>query len=281
MNDPSLSGKTAIVTGAGSGLGRAMTLALAAAGCNVAGVDSDEDRLAQLVGDVGNSPGIVHAIVQDLTAPDCGTVVLLQALATFDGVDALVNNAGVSTAIIRANFRREPVKFWDVPGDKWDAMFAINAKAAFLLAKEAVPYMIERGWGRVVNVTTSLDTMIRPFWTPYGPSKAALEAASANWAGDLKDTGVSVNVLIPGGPANTNFVPGITEEERAKLVSPDVMAEPIKWLLSEKSDGVTGRRFLAYLWDASLPPETAAEQAGAPIAWQSLGAQSATEPVPN
>jgi NAD(P)-dependent dehydrogenase (short-subunit alcohol dehydrogenase family) len=122
--------------------------------------------------------------------------------------------------------------------------------------------------------------MIRPSWTPYGPSKAALEAASANWAGDLKDTGVTVNVLIPGGPADTNFVPGISDEERAKLVQPDVMGAPVKWLLSSASDGVTARRFLASNWDDTLPVNDAAEQASAPIAWQSLGRQAATEPVP-
>lgn len=278
MDDASLGGRVAIITGAGSGLGRSMTLALARSGSRIAAVDMVPERLDQLGEDAGN--GDVLPICVDLSEPEGCSMIVDRTLSAFGAVDALVNCAGVSISIIRPGFRSDKVMFWDVPDDKWQTMFDINVTAPFMLAKAAVPHMIAQNWGRIVNVTTSLDTMIRPSWTPYGPSKAALEAATANWAGDLQDTGVTVNVLIPGGPANTNFVPGISDEERAKLVQPDVMGEPIKWLLSTASDGVTARRFLASNWDNDLAPDDAAEKASAPIAWQSLGRQAATEPVP-
>lgn len=278
MSDNSLVGKTAIITGAGSGLGRSMTLALAQAGTRVGAVDIVPERLDELKRDVGNAE--VLPICANLCEPERCLEVVENTVSAFGTVDALINSAGVSLSIIRPNFRREKVMFWEVPDDKWHEMFDINITAPFMLAKAVVPHMLTKGWGRIVNVTTSLDTMIRPSWTPYGPSKAALEAASSNWAGDLEGTGITVNVLIPGGPANTNFVPDVTDEERRKLVQPELMGPPIKWLLSTQSDKVTAKRFLATNWDDSLPPEEAAERASAPIAWKSLGRQAATEPVP-
>ena len=278
MNDPSLAGKVTIVTGAGSGLGRAMAVALAESGGRVAAVDNRVDRLDELANNAASKSGEVLPIVADLCELDNCPVVVERTLTAFGSVHGLVNCAGVSIAIIRPDFRRNHVMFWEVPYDKWEAMFKLNATAPFLLAKAVAPHMIDQSWGRIVNVTTSLDTMIRPAWTPYGPSKAALEAASSNWAGDMEDKGVTVNVLIPGGPANTNFVPGVTDAERAKLVQPDVMGEPIKWLMSDASDKFTARRILAFNWDNSLPPDEAAGKASAPIAWRSIGRQAATEP---
>jgi 3-oxoacyl-[acyl-carrier protein] reductase len=100
-------------------------------------------------------------------------------------------------------------------------------------------------------------------FSPYGPSKAALEAATAVWAKDLASTGVTVNALLPGGPANTRMIPAHEASDRSKLVQPEVMMAPIVWLMSSASDGVTGRRFVAKDWDRSLDPRAAAEKAGA------------------
>ena len=282
MADKASAGKVAIVSGAGGGLGRAMTLALVRAGARVAAVDVNAGLAERIARDARTAAGADCAvpICRDLRDPgDCAAIVG-ETLAAFGAVHAVVNNAGIGMATIRQNFWADNVKFWDVPTDKWQAVFDINVKAPFMLAKEAVPHMIAGGWGRIVNVTTSLDTMIRPAWTPYGPSKAALEASSANWAGDLEGTGVTVNVLIPGGPADTPFVPLASQPDRSRLVRPERMAPPILWLLSGASDGVNGRRFVANDWDPDIPPDAAAEQASAPIAWKGFGRQAATQPVP-
>jgi NAD(P)-dependent dehydrogenase (short-subunit alcohol dehydrogenase family) len=102
--------------------------------------------------------------------------------------------------------------------------------------------MMRQGWGRIVNVTTSLGTMLNAGSPTYGPSKAALEALSAIMAKDLDGTGVTVNVLVPG---NTPMISDEAGFDRAKLIQPTVMAPPLIWVVSDAASKVTGRRFLA------------------------------------
>jgi NAD(P)-dependent dehydrogenase (short-subunit alcohol dehydrogenase family) len=89
----------------------------------------------------------------------------------------------------------------------------------------------------------------------YGPSKAALEALSAIMAKDLDGTGVTVNVLVPGGVTDTPMISDEAGFDRAKLIQPEVMVPPLLWLVSEAAGKVTGRRFLGVHWDPALPPE--------------------------
>ena len=272
MKPESLSQVAAIVTGAAGGLGAAMTEALVEGGARVLAVDIDEGALAALAGRLPEGRVAVHAAdIRD--AESCAEIVG-RAVAAFGAVHALVNNAGIGQSSIRANYYIDRVKFWQVTDERWRTIVETNAMAPFMLAKAVLPRLTEAGWGRIVNVTTSLDTMIRPGWTPYGPSKAALEACTAIWAGDLEGTGITVNVLVPGGPADTAMVPPASSPDRAAMIRPKAMAAPISWLLDPKSDGVTGRRFLGVRWDPSLPPEAAAEAASAPAAWPGLGQQA-------
>ncbi len=109
----------------------------------------------------------------------------------------------------------------------------------------------------------------------YGPSKAALEALSAIMAKDLDGTGVTVNVLVPGGVTNTPMIADEAGFDRAKLIQPEVMVPPLLWLVSDAAAKVSGRRFLGVHWDPAIPPEQAAEKAGAAVAWTSI----ATMPI--
>jgi len=93
-------------------------------------------------------------------------------------------------------------------------------------------------------------------------------------AQELDGTGVTANVLVPGGAADTRLVPQSQAPDRTKLIAPDVMVAPLIWLCSDASDGVTGQRFVGTRWDEKLPPAEAAKQAGAPAAWQQLGRQA-------
>ena len=274
----SLSQVAAIVTGAAGGLGTAMIRALVEGGARVLAVDIDEAALAALAAPLPEGSLALHAAdIRDARA--CAAIVA-RAVDAFGAVHALVNNAGIGQSSIRANYYIDRVRFWEVTDERWRTIMDTNAMAPFLLAKAILPHLVEAGWGRIVNVTTSLDTMTRPGWTPYGPSKAALEACTAIWAGDLDGTGVTVNVLVPGGPANTAMVPPDSAPDRAAMIQPSAMAAPIRWLLDPASDGVTGRRFLGVRWDPSLPPEAAAEAASAPAAWSGLG-QEARWPGPS
>ena len=102
------------------------------------------------------------------------------------------------------------IKFFEADPDGWQRIIAINCIGAFLMARFAAAPMIERGWGRIINVTTSFDTMLAAGLSAYGASKAALEASCVSWSKDLEGTGVTVNVLVPGGPTDTPgfFPPG-------------------------------------------------------------------------
>ena len=192
----------------------------------------------------------------------------------FGRIDILVNNAGIGPGAIRPDSWQRPLKFWEITPDQWRRFVAVHTTAPLTLTNAVVPEMMHQGWGRIVNVTTSLGTMLNAGFPTYGPSKAALEALSAIMAKDLDGTGVTVNVLVPGGITNT---PMVSESgfDRAKMIQPEVMAPPLVWLVSDAAGKVTGRRFLGVHWDRELPPEQAAEKAGAPVAWTSI----ATMPI--
>ena len=100
----------------------------------------------------------------------------------------------------------------------------------------------------------------------YGSAKAAAESGMAILAADLEGTGVTSNVLVPGGTTNTALV-GNQAGDPAAMLQPDIMVPPLLWLLSDDAATVNGRRFVAADWDTSLPAAQAAEKAGAPIAW--------------
>jgi NAD(P)-dependent dehydrogenase (short-subunit alcohol dehydrogenase family) len=111
--------------------------------------------------------------------------------------------------------------------------------------------------------------MVREGYLLYGSSKAAAESAMAVLAADLKGTGVTSNVLVPGGVTNTPLV-GENAGDRSKMLQPEVMVKPLLWLVSDDAKDVSGKRFVAADWNAALPPAQAAEKAAAPIAWLSI-----------
>lgn len=270
----------AILTGAASGLGRAMVLGLLGAGIDVAAVDKDEVLLRELASVAAERrlAGALQTITADLLQQESFAAILDAALARFGGIDALVNNAGIGQSSVRADQRRNPIRFWEITPEQWRRFVAVNATAPLLLARAVAPHMIERGHGRIVTVTTSLGTMIRGGYVLYGASKAAAEAATAIMAADLAGTGVTANVLVPGGMTDTRIIPESEVPERHKLLRPEIMVAPLLWLLSDGAAGATARRFLGVHWDPSLPAEQAAERCGAPIAWTSI-ATMPIEPV--
>src|SRR6266849_2846298 len=119
-----------------------------------------------------------------------------------------------------------------------------NVTGPFLMSRAVAPGMIARGWGRIINISVSRETMQRRGFSPYGPSKAALESLTVIWAQDLAGTGVTVNALLPGGATDTGMVPAdIAPQLRKQLLHPDIMIPPLLWLVSEEASGVTGGRF--------------------------------------
>jgi NAD(P)-dependent dehydrogenase (short-subunit alcohol dehydrogenase family) len=269
--------QAAIVTGAASGIGRAMTLGLLQGGIDVAAVDKEAAWLDELRAAAGGKGfgGELRTMRADLLDPASFETIVSGTLAAFGRIDILVNNAGIGQGAIRADQRHNPIRFWEITPEQWGRFVAVNATAPLMMTRAVVPHMLRAKRGRIVTVTTSLGTMLREGYVLYGASKAAAEAATAVMAADLADTGVTANVLVPGGMTDTRIVPDAAVADRSRLLRPEIMAPPLLWLVSDAAAEVSGRRFLAAHWDVSLPPAQAAEKCGAPIAWKSI----ATMPI--
>jgi NAD(P)-dependent dehydrogenase (short-subunit alcohol dehydrogenase family) len=254
-----------------------MALGLLRAGIDVAAVDREPILLSELEKEAAEREvaGGLHTILADLADADSFDGIVATALRSFGRVDILVNNAGIGQGSIRADQRRNPIRFWEVAPEQWGRFVAVNATAPLMLARAVVPHMLRAKRGRIVTVTTSLGTMLREGYVLYGASKAAAEAATAVMSADLAGTGVTANVLVPGGMTDTRIIPDAAVADRGRLLRPEIMVPPLLWLVSDTAANVTGRRFLAVHWDIALPPAEAAEKCGAPIAWKSI----ATMPI--
>jgi 3-oxoacyl-[acyl-carrier protein] reductase len=269
--------RVAIVTGGLRGLGRAMAFGLAGEGHDVVAVGHIDTDIAEIEAAAAgaNAAGRVLPLVADLRRPsDCDRVVTM-ARERLGTPQILVNNAGLTfTTIDPARYRRvEPQKFWQVSDEIVHAVIETNYIAADQMSRRVAPLMVEQGWGRIVNVTTKLDTMNRAYSSPYGASKAALEMATEVWAKEVEGTGLTINIVNPGAGANT---PGMAEEMRRmsqegrapRLVEAEEMVPPLLYVVSREADTVNGWRFDANLWDAALPPTEAARRAGRPAGFE-------------
>jgi NAD(P)-dependent dehydrogenase (short-subunit alcohol dehydrogenase family) len=259
-----LSGKTAIVTGGGRGLGRAMALGLARAGANVMITAARGRNEIEAVAEEARAlrAGAVRGSIADVTSEEGALRVASETIREFGAIHILVNNAGRGMRFVSEKFLDTPTKFWRTDPAVWRMIIDTNVIGPFLMAHAVVPHMLKQRWGRIVNISMNYATMRRAGFSPYGPSKAALESETIIWAQDLAGTGVTVNSLLPGGATDTGMVPGdIAPELRERLLRPEIVVPPLLWLASGMADEVTGARFVASLWDAGLPPALAAEKA--------------------
>jgi NAD(P)-dependent dehydrogenase (short-subunit alcohol dehydrogenase family) len=265
--------RVALVTGGLRGLGKAIALGLAREGHPVVAVGHIESDVAEMNAEAEKLQlsRKFHPLVADLRdAGECDRVVAATR-ERFGKVDILVNNAGLTfTYIDPARFRRDSIqRFWQVDDEIIDNVITTNYIAADRLARRVAPAMVEAGWGRIVNVTTKLDTMNRIGTHPYGAAKAGLELATEVWAKDAAGSGLTVNIVNPGAGANT---PGMADEAKVaaaagrfpRLVEPEEMVSPMLFVASRDADQVNGWRFDANLWNPALPPREAAWLAGRP-----------------
>lgn len=261
MSATSLEDRVVLITGGSRGLGREMALALAQAGARVAITGATaSDALENTHAALGSN---AIAIPADVTEPDAAHKAVAATMNAFGRVDVLINNAGLGMRLISETFNTQPTQFWQADADAWRRIVDANVNGPFLMTRAVVPNMLAQGFGKVVNISTSDQTMVRQGYAPYGPTKAFLEAASRVWAADLAGTGVDVNVLLPGGATDTDLLPPSPNKKGAdgKLLSPSVMRAPTLWLASDASNGITGARYIARLWrDAN--PDAARDDAG-------------------
>ena len=262
--------KAIIITGGGRGLGWEMADALLQAGHRVVVTgarESAELEAACARWNAGLDTPRAIAVIADVSDWAQCQQVASRCLEAFGRIDALINNAGRGMLEISQTFNTEPALFWKADPQGFRNIVDANVTGAFLMARACVPAMVAQGSGRVVNISTSQVTMVRTGYCPYGPSKAALEAMSVVWAKDLQGTGVSVNVLLPGGAADTRLLPGSGSGRRGadgNLLSPALMRAPIVWLMGQAGTEVTGQRYVARLWPEGMDGEQAAEKARSP-----------------
>lgn len=248
-----LQGKVAIVTGGGRGLGRSMALALARAGAHVTITAARAKVQIDAVAMEARGNNILPLLADVSREEECVRVVA-ETVKRFGAVDILVNNAGRGMRFVSETFMTQPTRFWETDPAIRRMVIDTNINGPFLMARAVVPSMLQRRWGRIINISANHETMRRRGFSPYGPSKAALEAESIVWAQDLEGTGVTVNEILPGGATRTGMVPdSVPETIQKKLLDPAIMGAPLVWLASAASESVSGKRINAARWDPAQP----------------------------
>ncbi|AGP60021.1 3-hydroxybutyrate dehydrogenase [Streptomyces rapamycinicus] len=238
-----LSGRTALVTGAAGGIGRACALRLATAGARVRAVDLDAEGLSDLVAAATGLPGPVEAHPLDLTGLDAAERVAA-------GTDILVNNAGLQ--LVR------PIE--DFPPEVFSRVLTVMLEAPFRLVRGALPHMYAQGWGRIVNISSVHGLRASPYKSAYVAAKHGLEGLSKVAALEGAEHGVTSNCVNPGYVRTPLVERQIADQAEAhgispervvsevmladaavkRLVEPEEVAEAVAYLCGPHTSFITG-----------------------------------------
>jgi NAD(P)-dependent dehydrogenase (short-subunit alcohol dehydrogenase family) len=207
MKERQLAGRTAVITGASKGLGKAMATALAAEGARVALVSRDLDRLREVAGEIAAAGGEAEAFRADVTSEDDVLALEAQVIERFGAVHILINNAGINV--------RKPVI--DFTLAEWRSVMDTNVTAAFLMCRSMIPHMKGHGYGRIINMTSIMSWISLPGRAAYSASKSALLGMTRTLALELAPEAITANGISPG--------PIATEMNRALIENPEINAQ--------------------------------------------------------
>jgi 3-oxoacyl-[acyl-carrier protein] reductase len=216
-----LDGKVAIVTGAGRGIGRAIALMLAGAGCRVVLTARTQEQLEQVEQEIGNRGGEAISVPADLTRDDDIECLVAAAQKTFGTVDILINNAGWGkrAPVVRANV------------EDWDQTFRVNLRAPMVLAKLLLPPMIAKGDGAVINIGSVSGKTGEANGAAYSASKFGLIGFTQSLYEEVREHGIKVAVILPGF-VDTPMIPPNRQIDRSKMIQPDDIAQAVHYVLT-------------------------------------------------
>ncbi|HTH99321.1 MAG TPA: 3-oxoacyl-ACP reductase family protein [Acidisoma sp.] len=209
-----LAGRRCLVTGAGRGIGEAIAAGLAAEGARVAVLDLDQARADAVAAQL---PGGAIGVAADVSDPEQVAAAISAVEAAFGGIDALVNNAGIDTN----------ASVVDMSLDLWDRMIAVNLRSVFLCSKAVLPGMLERGWGRIINISSQLAQKGAPDMAHYAAAKAGVIGFTRSLAYEVAAKGVTVNAICPG-PVDTALWRAIPSGWRERKVSELPIGRPAR-----------------------------------------------------
>jgi 3-oxoacyl-[acyl-carrier protein] reductase len=233
-----LTGRVALVTGAAKGLGRAISVTLAAAGAKVACIDINEESLAETVGAIRAAGGIAEPLACDVTNSARVDEVVEAVVKLWGGLHILVNNAGITRDNLLVRMK----------DDQWDSVLNINLKGTFLFCRAAVRPMMKGRMGRIVNIASVSGLMGNPAQVNYSASKAGVIGLTRTVSRELASRGVTVNAVAPGFIATDmtaalgeELLEGIRKEiPLGRLGDPQDVADAVLYLASDAASFITG-----------------------------------------
>ncbi len=250
MTTETLAGKVAVVTGAASGIGRAVALSLAAEGAGVCVCDLNEEGARAAADQIRRAGRQAHGVRADVAHPDSVRSMIDETVAILGRLDILVNNAGL----------QHIAPIVEYPEDQWERLIRVMLTGTFLATKYALPHMIPRKWGRVVNVASAHGLVASPFKSAYVAAKHGIVGFTKVAAWEVAEHGITVNAVCPGyvrtplvegqiaDQARVHGIPEAEVVERImlppvavkRLITVEEVAALVVFLCSEAAAMITG-----------------------------------------